>query len=241
MRWALLLLCVACPLTAQTAQSMRPGESLSVRLEGRVPPAAIPAIDSLVEAAVAESLPAELLVQKAIEGGAKHVEAKYIVGAVRINLDQLRRARNTLVEAGDASPTTPEEVAALNAALKRGLTPSVVSRIVAALPAEPRGPAFHAVADLVERGFDQDSATNLILAAADHGLRNERLLDVSSRAVLELQSGKSYSDALNSVASELPDVPGPPEEPSQRATRPPQRVPAPQGAPSPPRVPSRRP
>jgi len=225
MRLPLLLLCVGGPLMAQTAQSIRPGESLRIRLEGRVPSAAIPAIDSLVEAAVAESLPAELLVQKAIEGGAKHVAPKYIVGAVRINLDQLRRARNTLVEAGDDPPTTPEEVAALNAALKRGLTPSTVSRIVAALPNEPRGPAFHAVADMVARGFDQDSATNLILAAADLGLRNERLLDVSGRAVLELQSGKTYNEALNSVEAELPDVPAPPER-AYHAAPPVQRAPA---------------
>src|SRR5262245_2857864 len=102
-------------LAAQTASSMRPAQSVRIRLEGRVPAAAIPAIDSLVQAADVESLPAELLIQKAIEGGAKHVDAKYIIGAVRVNLDQLRRARNTLVEAGDHAPTTPEEVAVLNA------------------------------------------------------------------------------------------------------------------------------
>src|SRR5262245_16326927 len=175
MRLVLLLLCVSWPLTAQTAQALRPAESVRIRLEGRVPAAAIPAIDSLVQAAEIESLPADLLVQKAIEGGAKHVAPKTIVGAVRVNLDQLRRARNPLVEAGDHAPTTPEEVAVLNAALKRGLTPAVVSRIVAALPAEPRGSAFHAVADLVAHGFDQDSATNLILAASENGLRGERL------------------------------------------------------------------
>jgi hypothetical protein len=225
MRFTFLLLCVAGPLTAQTAQSIRPAESLPLHLEGRVPAAAIPAIDTLVREAVAESLPAELLVQKAIEGGAKHVAPKYIVGAVRVNLDQLRRARNTLVEAGDDPPTTPDEVAALNAALKRGLTPSVVSRIVAALPAEPRAPAFHAVADLVARGFDQDSATNLILAAADLGLRNERLLDVSGRAVLELQSGKTYDQALASVEAELPNIPAPPER-TYHAAPPAQRAPS---------------
>lgn len=223
MKLVLFLLCGGTTLAAQTAQSLRP--DLHLRLEGRVPAAAIPAIDSMVQAAVVESLPAELLVQKAIEGGAKKVSAKYIVGAVRVNLDQLRRARNTLLEAGDEPPTTPEEVAALNAALKRGLTPPIVTRIVAALPAEPRGPAFHAVADMVARGFDQDSAVNLILAAAHLGLHDERLLDVSSRAVLELQSGKTYTEAVTSVESQLPAVPAPRER-AGHGTRLPPRAPA---------------
>lgn len=225
MRLLLFLACVGWPvsLVAQTAASMRPAQTVRIRLEGRVPAAAIPTIDSLVQAAEVESLPAELLVQKAIEGGAKHVQPKYIVGAVRVNLDQLRRARNTLVEAGDHAPTTPEEVAALNAALKRGLSPSVVSQIVAALPAEPRGSAFHAVADLVAHGFDQDSAAGLILAAVEDGLRGERLLDVSGKAVLELQSGMTYTEALDAVRNALPDIPRPPDH-SGHTGRPPQRA-----------------
>jgi len=43
------------------------------RLTGRVPAAALPAIDSIIATAVAESLPSEPLVQKALEGGAKGI------------------------------------------------------------------------------------------------------------------------------------------------------------------------
>lgn len=233
MRWCLPLLFLAGPLAGQ---SVRP------RLEGRVPSAAIPAIDSLVQVAMAESLPADLLVQKALEGGAKGVAPEIIVSAVRVNLDQLRRARYMLVDDGDAPPTTADEVAVLNYALKRGLSPNVVNRMVAALPTQPRSSALHAVADLVAHGFDQDSAANLILSAARLGLQGERLLDVSGRAILELQKGHTYPEALGTVERELPNVPAAPTPPtSPDATRPVQRAPqhghqqAPQGAPAPPR------
>src|SRR5439155_1388868 len=59
MRVALLLACVAAPLAGQSVRS---------RLEGRVPAAAIPVVDSLVQAAGREGLPTEPLVGKALEG-----------------------------------------------------------------------------------------------------------------------------------------------------------------------------
>ena len=72
------------PLAAQSVRS---------RLEGRVPEAAIPVVDSLVRQAAEEDLPTEPLVQKALEGGAKHVSPERIVAAVQVGLTQVRDAR----------------------------------------------------------------------------------------------------------------------------------------------------
>src|SRR5437867_1830154 len=110
MRVALLLACVAAPLAGQSVRS---------RLEGRVPAAAIPVVDSLVQAAGREGLPTEPLVGKALEGGAKHVVPALIVSAVETRLDQLRSARALLVRGGDAPPATPAEVATVSGALRR--------------------------------------------------------------------------------------------------------------------------
>src|SRR5205085_2305124 len=74
---------VAAPLSAQT----RP-----VRLAGRVPAAALPAIDSIIATAVAESLPTEPLVPKALEGSAKHVPPDRLVTAARRAGSRARRA-----------------------------------------------------------------------------------------------------------------------------------------------------
>src|SRR3989449_3475489 len=69
----LVLLVPALLATPLAAQSVRD------RLEGRVPAEAIATIDSLVQVAAQDSLPTEPLVQKALEGGAKHVAAPRVV------------------------------------------------------------------------------------------------------------------------------------------------------------------
>src|SRR5205085_4540830 len=81
---------VAAPLSAQA----RP-----IRLAGRVPAAALPAIDSIIATAVAESLPTEPLAQKALEGSAKNIPADRLVNGVRRGLLQLRQARAILTRA----------------------------------------------------------------------------------------------------------------------------------------------
>src|SRR5207245_1457170 len=112
MRLGLLLMLVASPLAAQSVRS---------RLEARVPMAAVPTVDSLVQVAAREGLPTEPLVQKALEGGAKHVSAPRIGAAAQEMLEQLRDARALLVRAGDAPPATAAEVTTIYAALQCGL------------------------------------------------------------------------------------------------------------------------
>jgi len=202
MKLGLLLALVASPLGAQSVRG---------RLEGRVPTLAIPVVDSLVQVAAREDLPTEPLVQKALEGGAKRVPPQQIAAAGQVMLGQLRDARELLVRAGDAAPTTAAEVTTVYSALKRGLAPRVVERIVAALPQEPRGSALHAVADLAAHRFDADSAASLILDATRQGLRGERLLDVSTAVLHEAQRGRSRKEALALVRQRLPNVPPPPK------------------------------
>jgi hypothetical protein len=110
-------------------------------------------------------------------------------------------------------------VITVSAALRRGVPAPVIERVVAALPAEPRGSALHAVADLVAHGFAADSAADLILAAAHLGLRGDRLLDVSTAALHELQRGRSRADALADVQSRLPDIPPAPKAPRETVVR----------------------
>jgi len=202
MRLCFALALLAGPLAAQSVRS---------RLEGRVPAAAIPVVDSLVRQAAEEDLPTEPLVQKALEGGAKRVSAERIVAAVQLGLTQVRDARILLVRAGDAPPVTAAEVTAVSGALKRGVPAAVVERLVAAFSNEPRGSALHAEADLVAHRFDPDSSVGLILEAARQGLRGERLLDVSAAALHELQRGYARAEALSLVRRRLPNVPPAPK------------------------------
>ena len=201
-RLALALGMAAAPLTAQNGNP---------RLAGRVPAAALPAIDSIIATAVAESLPTEPLVQKALEGGAKNVPADRLVNGVRRGLLQLRAARVIVARAVPGQAPPEGHVAAVSAALARGLPAPIVERLLTVAPNEAPGPALHAAADLIAHRFDPDSAADLLVDAHNKGLRDGRLLDVAVAADHELQrgGGRSPSEALAHVRAMLPNVPFP--------------------------------
>lgn len=201
---------VATPLPAQTG---------STRLAGRIPAAALPAIDSIIATAVAESLPTEPLVQKALEGSAKHVPPDRLVTGVRRGLLQLRAAREIVVKVVPTQPVLEGHVAAVAAALARGLPAAVVERLLTMAPNEPPAPALHAAADLMAHHFDPDSAADLLVAAHGKGLRGVRLLDVAVAASRELQrGGRTPAEALSRVRAMLPNVP-PAEAVTRRGTK----------------------
>src|SRR6266540_2486698 len=87
---ALAALAGGAPLAAQSSGS-------ASRLAGRVPAAALPAIDSIIATAVAESLPSEPLVQKALEGSAKGIPADRLVSGVRRGLQAAPHAAHETV------------------------------------------------------------------------------------------------------------------------------------------------
>src|SRR5213594_492803 len=198
--------CVANWMSESTA--VIAAQSVRGRLEGRIPSAAIPAVDSLIQFASQEGLPTDPLIQKALEGGAKHVPGPRIVAAVQVSLSQLRDARDLLVRAGDPPPVLPAEMTTVAWALRRGLPAPVVERVVAALARPPRAAAMHAVADLVAHGFDPDSAADLIIDAVHDGVPRERLLDVSTAALQQVQRGRTRAEALAIVRPTRGNVAG---------------------------------
>ncbi|HEY7193546.1 MAG TPA: hypothetical protein VH439_07365 [Gemmatimonadales bacterium] len=200
LRLALALIALASPVSAQTP---------AARLSGRVPAAAMPAIDSIIATAVVESLPTEPLVQKALEGSAKNVPPDRLVSGVRGTLVQLRAARMIVAQAMPGQPIQEGHVAAVAAALARGLPAPIVERLLTVAPHEPPGPALHAAADMIAHHFDPDSAVDLLVEAHSKGLRGMRLLDVAVAADHELQrgGGRTPSEALAHVRAMLPNVP----------------------------------
>jgi len=112
-------------------------------------------------------------------------------------------------------------VAAVAAGLARGLAPSLVERMLAAMPAEPPGPVLHAAADLVAHRFPPDSAADLLVTAEAQGLRGVRLLDVAAAATHELQrgGGRTPGQALAVVRAMLPNVPEAPRPHPRTVTR----------------------
>ncbi len=55
--------------------------------------------------------------------------------------------------------------------------------------------------------FDPDSAAGLIIEAVQDGVPQERLLDVSTTVLQQVQRGHTRADALAIVRRELPNLP----------------------------------
>ena len=122
-----LIALIALPAAAQTP--------VRARLEGRVPPAIVAAVDSIVSDAAARELPTEPLVQKALEGGAKGVAPERILAAVRLVHTRLSVAGAAIDRAGVGRSTAAIEAGAF--ALTAGLSGEDVSAVVRAEADEP--------------------------------------------------------------------------------------------------------
>jgi len=132
---------------------------------------------------------------------------------VELSLGQLRDARDLLIRAGDQPPVLPAEMTTVAWALRRGLPTPLVERVAAALGRPPRAAAMHAVADLVAHRFDPDSAVGLIIEAVHDGVPRERLLDVSTAVLQQVQRGHTRAEALAMVQRQLPNLPAPAKPP----------------------------
>src|SRR5438132_14190490 len=97
------------------------GQQPDPRLE-RLDAATRPAVLALVDSARRALLPAEPLVQRALEGATRRASGDVIVAAVRRLAVDLGHARDAL-----GSTATPAELTAGAAALRAGAAPSILA------------------------------------------------------------------------------------------------------------------
>ncbi|HEU4563893.1 MAG TPA: hypothetical protein VFS05_04550 [Gemmatimonadaceae bacterium] len=156
----LALLALAPALAAQDAR-------LAARLDARTRAA----VAAVVDSARAAGLPAEPLVDKALEGASKRAPGARIVAAVRALAGELATARAALgAGASDA------ELVAAAGALHAGTTAGALSRLRAVRPREPLTVPLGVVTDLAARGVPADSAAAVVLTVARTGGRDDDFL-----------------------------------------------------------------
>jgi len=151
------------------AQDERPA---GARLAGRLDAATREAVLALVDSARAAGLPAEPLVDKALEGASKRAPGPRIVLAVRTLSAELGVARQVL---GAGAPAA--EVVAAAGALHIGVRPEEIGRLRARRPRQPLTVALGVLSDLVARGVPTDTATMAVTALVDARIADDRLVD----------------------------------------------------------------
>jgi len=129
------------------------------RLE-RLDPETRAIVTAVVDSACNTGLPAEPLIQRALEGATKGAPGTRIVAAVRRLAADLGVAQTAL-----GSRTTAPELEAAAAALRAGATPQLLTKL-RDVRRPPLTMALSVLADLVASGVPPDSASTVVLALA---------------------------------------------------------------------------
>ncbi|HET7249697.1 MAG TPA: hypothetical protein VFI79_07615 [Gemmatimonadales bacterium] len=130
------------------------------RLMHRLDSVTLASVGALMDSARAAGLPVEPLVQRALEGAAKHAEPDRIVAAVRRLAGELGVARAAL-----GRESSPVELDAGASALRAGVRPEDLT-LLRQRRTQSLTVALAALTDLVVGGVPPDSAASAVLALA---------------------------------------------------------------------------
>ena len=150
------------------------------------------AVAALVDSARQSGLPAEALIDRALEGAAKQAPAPRIIAALTTLLANLRGARAAL----GAAATTPELEAGASA-IHLGVPPSALTRLRTIRSRQPLTIALSVMADLAARGVPPDSAAAAVLALAA-SLRDDQFLAFRRSVERDIELGAPPAAAASS-------------------------------------------
>jgi len=151
-RLLLMLALVAMPRTLSAQDS---------RLAGRLDATTMSAVSSIIDSAKADGLPAEPLVQKALEGASKRAPGEAIVRAVRTLAVNLRTVRTAL-----GVKSTDQELLAGAAAIRAGATPDALHELRRLAESRDLAVPLSVLADLVSQGIEVNAASRSVLDLA---------------------------------------------------------------------------
>lgn len=161
------------------------------RLE-RLDPVTRAAVAALVDSARASGLPAEALIDRALEGAAKQAPGPRIIAAVTTLLADLRGARAAL----GAVASAPELEAGASA-MHLGVPSAALTRLRIVRSRQPLTIALSVMADLTARGVPADSAAAAVLALAA-SLRDDQFLAFRRSVERDIELGAPPAAAASS-------------------------------------------
>jgi hypothetical protein len=144
---------------------------LRARLDGRFDPRARAALERVIDSALVAGVPAEPLVDKALEGASKGAPAEAVLRAVRTLAGDLAVARQSL-----GTNSLVGELSAGATALRAGVEPSALRSLRHDRPGQPLVVALGVLTDLIARGVPADGASRSVLALTKAGIVDEQLV-----------------------------------------------------------------
>ncbi len=152
---------LALGIVAGLCGTIVPASAQEPRLQDRVPEAVRSEIDAVLDSARAQGIPAEPLVDRALEGASKGASGDLILRAVRRLANELLAARDAL-----GSESTDPEIVAGASALRAGAEPEDLQSLRSLRADQPLTIAAAVLADLVAVGVPADTAAAAVIALA---------------------------------------------------------------------------
>lgn len=158
------LLLVAVLFAARVASAQEP------RLAHRLDSTTNARVVAMMDSARASGLPVEPLIQRALEGAAKHADGEHIIAAVHRLAGELGVARAAL-----GRESSPAELDAGASALRAGVRPENLA-LLRQRRTQSLTVALATLTDLVVGGVPPDSAASAVLALASRA-RDDQIAD----------------------------------------------------------------
>jgi hypothetical protein len=196
-------------LLSTTLSAQGTDSRLSSRLDARTRAAIVAIIDS----ARADDLPAEPLVDKALEGAAKKATSQQIIAAVRTFAGQLGEARRAL-----GRHSTEGELVGGAQAIRAGIPVQQLERLRSVRSGARIASALTVVSDLVSREVPVDTAVTVVSGLVRASATDDQLLAVRADIESDILAGKPPAVAASSrglaleqtiAANGLPNGAGP--------------------------------
>ena len=185
MRWSW------CAAALLTTASLASGQgNAQARLAHAVDAPTRIAVLAIVDSARVARLPADILINKALEGAEKHADGPRIVAAVRALAGELRRSRDAL---GHGSRS--DEITAGAHALHAGVSSGDLTRIRRAAVGRELTTPLTVLTDLVSRGVPPTTASNSIVTLAKAGLHDADFSAFQRSVRVDIDHGADPSTA----------------------------------------------
>lgn len=169
------------------------------RIRDRLDRATATAVSSLIDSATRAGIPAEPLIQRALQGSIKKAPGSLIIAAVRELSVELGAAKSVL---GPQSPRA--ELVAAASALHAGATATDLRTLRAARPRQPLTVALATLADLVSHGVPVAQATETIRVALAKGANDAEIVALRRNIERDIKAGAPPSAAAGVRARGLP-------------------------------------
>lgn len=171
---------------------------LRARLDGRLDSASRAAVERLIDSVHAAGLPAEPLVDKALEGASKRAPREAILRALRTLAADLTVARRTLGPQSLAGELTAGAVA-----IRGGIDDDALRRLRRERPGQPLVVALGVLTDLVARGVPASDASRAVLELTRAGVADEQLVAFRRDVERDIGIGAPPAAATTLRASSL--------------------------------------